>query len=54
MESSIIDLNEEDLKFDCQICLNQIENDKDAFPLINCDHVFHTLCLEKYLKTEIS
>ena len=54
MDSSLIKPKEEDIKFECQICISQIDNDRDAFPLINCEHLFHKKCLEQYLKTEVS
>ena len=41
MDSAVIKPREEDLKFECQICMSQIENDNEAFPLINCEHIFH-------------
>ena len=46
MDSSLIKPKEEDIKFECQICISQIDNDRDAFPLINCEHLFHKKCLE--------
>jgi len=48
-DSKVIKHKEEDLKFECQICMTQIENDKETFPLTNCEHIYHEECLKKYL-----
>ena len=40
-DSKVIKHKEEDLKFECQICMSQIENDKETFPLTNCEHIYH-------------
>ncbi len=44
---------EEDLKFECQICMSQIEDDKDVFPLLNCEHIYHESCMKSYMKSEV-
>lgn len=54
MDAALIKPKEEDLKFECQICMSQIDNDNEAFPLINCQHIFHQECMKQYLKTEVS
>ncbi len=46
-KSFVIKHKEEDLKFECQICLTQIENDKETFPLTNCEHIYHEECIKQ-------
>lgn len=40
-------------EFKCLICLNVFDDERNVYPLSNCEHVFHKDCLNEYIKAKI-
>lgn len=61
MHKNIIynNLNQIDSSLECSICLNKFENNENSinknklFIKLDCDHIFHKLCIEEWYNTSI-
>ncbi|ERM96622.1 hypothetical protein AMTR_s00001p00271850 [Amborella trichopoda] len=46
---AVVEYEEKDEESDCVVCLNSLERGQKVRELCNCKHVFHRVCLDKWV-----